>query len=103
MIDRKSSQHRVLFSKTHELNKEKLIDQIVQPDLTSDGKEKIIAQLRQDLTSTRFHLQSLIEERDARNQELVSANEEIQSANEELLCRRGQLLGEEFPAPGGLR
>lgn len=81
----------VLFSKAHELNKEKVIDQIVQPELTGDGKEKIIAQLRQDLTSTRFHLQSLIEERDARNQELVSANEEIQSANEELQSTNEEL------------
>jgi two-component system, chemotaxis family, CheB/CheR fusion protein len=47
--------------------------------------------LRQDLTSTRFHLQSLVEERDARNQELVSANEEIQSANEELQSTNEEL------------
>ena len=52
--------------------------------LTRDEKDRLIAQLRQDLNATRFHLQSLVEERDARNQELVSANEEIQSANEEL-------------------
>ena len=51
----------------------------------------MVAQLRQDLASTRFHLQSLIEERDARNQELVSANEEIQSANEELQSTNEEL------------
>ena len=51
----------------------------------------MIAQLRQDLSSTRFHLQSLVEERDSRNQELVSANEEIQSANEELQSTNEEL------------
>ncbi len=59
--------------------------------LTVDEKERLIAQLRQDLSSTRFHLQSLVEERDARNQELVSANEEIQSANEELQSTNEEL------------
>ena len=61
------------------------------PKLTTDEKERLIAQLRQDLNSTRFHLQSLVEERDARNQELVSANEEIQSANEELQSTNEEL------------
>lgn len=59
--------------------------------LAPDEKDRLIAQLRQDLTSTRFHLQSLVEERDARNQELVSANEEIQSANEELQSTNEEL------------
>ncbi|HKF46729.1 MAG TPA: CheR family methyltransferase [Terracidiphilus sp.] len=61
------------------------------PQLTADEKDRLVAQLRQDLTSTRFHLQSLVEERDARNQELVSANEEIQSANEELQSTNEEL------------
>jgi two-component system, chemotaxis family, CheB/CheR fusion protein len=61
------------------------------PQLTTDEKERLIGQLRQDLSSTRFHLQSLVEERDARNQELVSANEEIQSANEELQSTNEEL------------
>jgi two-component system, chemotaxis family, CheB/CheR fusion protein len=65
--------------------------QQTHPPLTLDQKEHLIAQLRQDLTSTRFHLQSLVEERDARNQELVSANEEIQSANEELQSTNEEL------------
>lgn len=59
--------------------------------LTPDEKDRLIAQLRQDLNSTRFHLQSLVEERDVRNQELVSANEEIQSANEELKSTNEEL------------
>ena len=60
------------------------VEQPLLSTLSADEKDRVVAQLRQDLSSTRFHLQSLIEERDARNQELVSANEEIQSANEEL-------------------
>jgi two-component system CheB/CheR fusion protein len=66
-------------------------EQTAAPSLTPDEKERAIAQLRQDLSSTRFHLQSLLEERDARNQELVSANEEIQSANEELQSTNEEL------------
>jgi two-component system CheB/CheR fusion protein len=62
-----------------------------QNQFTQDEKDLLITQLRQDLNSTRFHLQSLVEERDARNQELVSANEEIQSANEELQSTNEEL------------
>ncbi len=69
----------------------KSIEQAAQPQLTVDEKDRLIAQLRQDLMSTRFHLQSLVQERDARNQELVSANEEIQSANEELQSTNEEL------------
>jgi two-component system, chemotaxis family, CheB/CheR fusion protein len=67
------------------------VEQAAHPQMTVDEKDRMIAQLRQDLTSTRFHLQSLIEERDARHQELVSANEEIQSANEELQSTNEEL------------
>ena len=51
---------------------------------TPDDKDKEILQLRNDLASTKLYLQSLLEERDIANQELISANEEIQSSNEEL-------------------
>ena len=44
----------------------------------------LATQLRQDLASTKLYLNSLLDEREATNQELISANEEIQSANEEL-------------------
>ena len=59
--------------------------------LTPDEKDQVIAQLRRDLHSTRFYLQSLIEERDLKNQDLVSANEEIHSANEELQSANEEL------------
>jgi two-component system CheB/CheR fusion protein len=47
--------------------------------------------LRRELTSTRGYLQSLIEDRDTRNQELMAAYEEIQSANEELQSTNEEL------------
>lgn len=64
---------------------------VALPQLTPDEKDLLVAQLRQDLSSTRFHLQSLIEERDTRNHELISANDEIQSANEELQSTNEEL------------
>ncbi|HTU47153.1 MAG TPA: CheR family methyltransferase [Bryobacteraceae bacterium] len=57
---------------------------------TKEG-DGLIAQLQQDLSANKVYLQSLIEERDARNQELISANEEIQSANEELQSTNEEL------------
>jgi len=60
-------------------------------EITSTEREGFIAQLNNDLTATKLYLQSLIEERDARNQELVSANEEIQSSNEELQSANEEL------------
>jgi two-component system CheB/CheR fusion protein len=68
-----------------------IADALPHPQLTVDEKDRMIAQLHQDLASTRFHLQSLVEEREARNQELISANEEIQSANEELQSTNEEL------------
>ncbi|MGI9073191.1 MAG: CheR family methyltransferase [Bryobacteraceae bacterium] len=50
-----------------------------------------ISRVREDLSSTRLYLQSLIEERDVRNQELTSAYEEIQSSNEELQSANEEL------------
>jgi len=49
-----------------------------------DSKDIQIAQLRQELASTKEYLQSIIESQEATNEELQSANEEIQSGNEEL-------------------
>ena len=81
----------VLFQTMGDGKEAKQIESPAPLQLTVDEKDRLVAQLRQDLTSTRFHLQSLVEERDARNQELVSANEEIQSANEELQSTNEEL------------
>ena len=59
--------------------------------LSAEDKYRIISQLRHDLSSTKLYLQALLEERDAKNQELLSANEEIQSANEELQSTNEEL------------
>jgi two-component system CheB/CheR fusion protein len=65
----------------------------------SEGIENSVAseqkddtdRLRRELTSNRVYLQSLIEDRDARNQELMAAYEEIQSSNEELQSTNEEL------------
>ncbi len=54
-------------------------------------RDQLVERLRQDLSSTKLYLQTLLEERDAKNQELVSANEEIQSANEEMQSTNEEL------------
>jgi two-component system CheB/CheR fusion protein len=56
-----------------------------------DAKEIQIAQLRQELASTKEYLQSIIEAQEATNEELQSANEEIQSGNEELQSTNEEL------------
>jgi two-component system, chemotaxis family, CheB/CheR fusion protein len=57
---------------------------------TPEG-EREIAQIRQELNSTRDYLQSVIEQQDAGNEELKSANEEILSSNEELQSTNEEL------------
>ncbi len=81
----------VLFQTVDQAEQTRHAEHFGTSNLTVDEKDRLVAQLRQDLSSTRFHLQSLVEERDARNQELVSANEEIQSANEELQSTNEEL------------
>lgn len=61
------------------------------PGETQEDRDRLLTQLQQDLSSAKLYLQSLLEERDAKNQELVSANEEIQSANEELQSTNEEL------------
>ena len=57
----------------------------------SDAKDMQIAQLKQELDSTKEYLQSIIESQEATNEELQSANEEIQSGNEELQSTNEEL------------
>ena len=47
--------------------------------------------LQQDLDTTRLHLQSIIQEQEATNQDLRAANEEILSSNEELQSTNEEL------------
>ena len=81
----------IIFQAAAETKSPALPAALMTAALTEDEKDALSAQLRLDLSTTRFHLQSLIEERDAHNQELVSANEEIQSANEELQSSNEEL------------
>jgi two-component system CheB/CheR fusion protein len=67
------------------------VREAVAQDFAATPKDASLHQLQEDLSSTRLYLQSLIEERDARNQELTGAYEELQSANEEM-----QLTNEEL-------
>lgn len=57
----------------------------------SEKRAKELAELRQELATTKDYLQSIIEEQEATNEELRSANEEIQSANEELQSTNEEL------------
>ena len=75
--------------RTH-LERERIAIEL-SPELSAEEKDRLISQMRHDLSHTKLYLQSLLEERDAKNQELVSANEEIQSANEELQSTNEEL------------
>ena len=83
--------YMVLFSQVDDEHSVHTLEQPRVPELLPEERDRVNLQLREDLSSTRFHLQSMVEERDARNQELVSANEEIQSANEELQSTNEEL------------
>jgi two-component system CheB/CheR fusion protein len=67
----------------------------LRKEITEGGREaldpEVVDRLRQELSSTKLYLQTLLEERDASNQELLSANEEIQSANEEMQSTNEEL------------
>ena len=54
-------------------------------------REEYIAQLENDLSTTKEYLQTVSEEYEATNEELRSANEEIQSSNEELQSTNEEL------------
>ncbi len=69
-----------------------------QPRLPRGGDRKAsevspaaIAQLEEDLASTRQYLQSIIEELRSANEEIQSSNEELQSTNEELQTAKEEL------------
>jgi two-component system CheB/CheR fusion protein len=49
-------------------------------DGAPESQEELIDRLRQDLSSTRLYLQTLLEERDLMNRELALSNQEVQSA-----------------------
>ena len=76
----------ILFENANE-GSNRSADLAIPSMLSTDGQDQLIAQLRQDLEANRFHLQSLIEERDSRNyvlsgQELYLRNMEADMIQE---------------------
>jgi two-component system, chemotaxis family, CheB/CheR fusion protein len=65
----------------------------------SEGRDRRIGRLEQELAATKEYLQSVIESQEATNEELQSANEEILSSNEELQSTNEELetAKEELP------
>ncbi|MFH1057945.1 MAG: chemotaxis protein CheB [Pseudomonadota bacterium] len=57
----------------------------------ADWRDMRVAELDQELTATREHLQTITEELETSNEELQSLNEELQSANEELQSANEEL------------
>lgn len=63
-----------------------------EPAVDTPGPDhQELLHLQQDLETTRLHLQSIIEEQQATNQDLRAANEEILSSNEELQSTNEEL------------
>lgn len=56
-----------------------------------ENENAYIAQLEQELLSTREHLQTVVEELETSNEELQSSNEELQASNEELQASNEEL------------
>lgn len=56
-----------------------------------DVKDREIIRLKHELTATKEHLQLIIDEQEAANEELTSANEDILSGNEELQSMNEEL------------
>jgi len=90
-VGRRSKYYLVVFAppRIQQENDKPVIE--LSPVMLVEDEERLIGQMRHDLSSTKLYLQSLLEERDAKNHELVSANGEIQSANEELQSTNEEL------------
>ena len=56
-----------------------------------EERAELFAAQQEELAGTRSHLQSLMQEREGRHQDLVAASEEIQAANEELQSTNEEL------------
>ena len=69
----------------------KTMEPAAAPEAPEDAKDRLIGQLKQELTATKEYQQSIIEALEASNEELQSANEEIQSGNEELQSTNEEL------------
>jgi two-component system CheB/CheR fusion protein len=81
----------VLFAPPMQSSKDAGQRDISVPAFVFADRNDQLESLRQDLAATKLYLQTLLEERDIKNQEMVSANEEIQSANEEMQSSNEEL------------
>ncbi len=89
-LNSRSRGHLVLFVAPSD-GTERERPQALRAGVASGPSDQVNASLRQDLASTKLYMESLLEERDIRNQELTLAGEEIQSANEELQSTNEEL------------
>ena len=90
----------VLFSDASTDEAAQTLPLLPSPALESEASDETAAieqyrlenlALQQDLDTTRSHLQSIIQEQEATNQNLRAANEEILSSNEELQSTNEEL------------
>jgi two-component system CheB/CheR fusion protein len=83
----------IVFENKESESPERVVQEASAPLTESERaeKEKLVAQLKQELAATKEYLQSIIETQEATNEELQSANEEIQSGNEELQSTNEEL------------
>lgn len=67
------------------------VDNIVTQELNPEVSDEFAKKLQQELTSTKSHLQNVIEELEASYEEMQSLNEELSSSNEELQSSNEEL------------
>ncbi|MBF0380004.1 MAG: PAS domain-containing protein [Magnetococcales bacterium] len=82
-----SSYKVVIFEDIEQIH----IERKTKPMVTSGDKDKRIAELEKELSSTKEYLQTTIEELESSNEELKSTNEEMQASNEELQSANEEL------------
>ena len=90
-VGRRSKRYLVVFAPTRSADEIYRAIVEISPGMTPEEKDRLIAATAARSLFHALYLQSLLEERDVNNQELVSANEEIQSANEELQSTNEEL------------
>ncbi len=61
------------------------------PAVDESAKDRELSQMKHDLATTRLYLESVIEQKEAANEELRAANEEVICANEELQSTNEEL------------
>src|SRR3989454_9270446 len=84
----------IMFEDSRPAGKGELAETMAEAKLGKGGKEKRSGQsshLKQELDATKRYLHSIVEDKEASNEELQAANEEILSSNEELQSTNEEL------------